>query len=145
MERRDLGSWLEGPPQLNSEAWPGQRLGRPEAGPGSVARIGPRVVALCIDWALAMVISHFFFGGDAVANLLVFAAATLVLVSLTGHTIGHRLLGLQVQRLNGGAVRPLDGVVRTLLMCLVVPAFVTDADQRGLHDRVRGTILVRIR
>ncbi len=110
-----------------------------------MARIGPRVVALCIDWALAMVVSHFFFDGDATANLVIFGAMTLVLVGLTGHTIGHRIMGMQVQRVAGGPVRPLDGVVRTLLMCLVVPAFVTDADQRGLHDRVRGTILVKIR
>jgi hypothetical protein len=31
-----------------------------------------------------------------------------------------------------------------VLICLVIPAVIFDADQRGLHDRVRGTVLVRI-
>ncbi len=52
MERKDFGSWLEGPPQLSNQEWPGKRLGRPESGPGSVARIGRRVGALFIDWGL---------------------------------------------------------------------------------------------
>jgi hypothetical protein len=34
--------------------------------------------------------------------------------------------------------------VRTLLVCLFVPAVIWDADQRGLHDRVAGTLLVRV-
>ena len=34
-------------------------------------------------------------------------------------------------------------VVRTLLMALVIPAVIWDADQRGMHDRVAGTLLVR--
>lgn len=145
MDRRDFGSWLEGPPQLNDDEWPGKGLGRPESGPGSVARIGPRLVAICIDWGLSMLVSFIFFAGDAFANLAVFAASTMLFVSVTGHSVGHRVMGMQVQRTDGSAVRPLDGVVRTLLMCLVVPAFMSDKNQRGLHDRVRGTILVRTR
>lgn len=144
MERRDIGSWLDGPPQLNSEPWPGKRLGRPAAGPGSVARFGRRVAALCVDWALAMLLSFVFFGGDSTANLAFFAGMQLVFVGVTGHSIGHRTLGMQVQRLDGTAAKPLDGVVRTVLLCLVVPALLSDADQRGLHDRAAKTILVRI-
>ena len=34
-------------------------------------------------------------------------------------------------------------IVRTALLCLVVPAVIADADQRGLHDRVAATVLVR--
>lgn len=92
-----------------------------------------------------MLVSFIFFAGDAFANLAVFAASTMLFVSVTGHSVGHRVMGMQVQRIDGSAVRPLDGVVRTLLMCLVVPAFLSDKNQRGLHDRVRGTILVRTR
>ncbi|MBG6085656.1 RDD family protein [Zhihengliuella flava] len=110
-----------------------------------MARIGPRVVALFIDWGLAMLVSFLFFNADAVANLAIFAAMTLVFVSVTGHTVGHRVMGMQVQRLDGTAVKPVDGVVRTLLVCLVIPALLSDADQRGLQDRVRQTILVRTR
>jgi hypothetical protein len=34
--------------------------------------------------------------------------------------------------------------VRTVLLCLAIPAFIWDRDQRGLHDRVAGTMLVRV-
>ncbi|MEE1620265.1 RDD family protein [Zafaria sp. Z1313] len=145
MERKDLGSWLQGPPQLNDQSWPGQRLGRPESGPASIARFGPRVVALCIDWGLAMLVSWLFFDAAPWANLLWFAVMQLVFVGVTGHSVGHRVMGMQVQRLDGTGIRPLDGVVRTLLLCLVVPPLVADGDQRGLHDRVVKTILVRTR
>lgn len=144
MERKDVSSWLEGPPQLNPEAWPGQRLGRPESGPGSVARIGRRVGALCIDWALAMIPSFIFFNGSSLANLTFFAAMQILFVGVTGHSIGHRILGMQVQGMDGSAIRPLQGLVRGILVCLVIPPLVTDPDQRGLHDRAIKAILVRI-
>ena len=144
MERKDIGSWLEGPPQLNSQAWPGQRLGRPEHGPGSVGRIGRRIGALLIDWGLAMALSAWFFGGDPFANLSLFAAMQLLFVGVTGHSIGHRVFGLQVQGMDGRPAKPLAVLVRTALLCLVIPALVADADQRGLHDRAMKTILVRI-
>ena len=44
------------------------------------------------------------------------------------------------------AVRPPGvgaAIVRTLLLCLVVPAVVWDADGRGLHDSAAGTVIVR--
>ncbi|MDN6300415.1 MAG: RDD family protein [Micrococcaceae bacterium] len=143
MERKDVSSWLEGPPQLNSEAWPGQRLGRPESGPGSVARIGRRVGAFCIDWALAMIPSVIFLHRSYYANFALLAAMQIVFVGVTGHSIGHRTLGMQVQGMDGSPVRPLQGLIRGVLVCLVVPPLVTDPDQRGLHDRAIKTILVR--
>ena len=36
-----------------SQAYPGQPLGLPEHGPGSLARMGRRLVALLVDWLLA--------------------------------------------------------------------------------------------
>ncbi|QXQ12104.1 RDD family protein [Paeniglutamicibacter sp. Y32M11] len=119
-------------------------MGRPERGPGSVARIGRRVGALLVDWGIAMLISMFFFKSDPAANLVIFAATQMLFVGVTGHSIGHRIFGMQVQGLDGSAVRPLTGIIRTALLCLVIPVFFTDSDQRGFHDRIRKTILVRI-
>ena len=34
-------------------------------------------------------------------------------------------------------------VVRTVLLCLLVPALLVDADGRGLHDRLTQTAVVR--
>jgi uncharacterized RDD family membrane protein YckC len=36
-------------------------------------------------------------------------------------------------------------VIRTVLLCLVIPPVVYDADGRGLHDRAAGTIVLRTR
>ena len=144
VERKDFGSWLEGPPQLSNQEWPGKRLGRPESGPGSVARIGRRIGALVIDWGLAMLISMFFFKSDPTANLIIFAAIQMITVGVTGHSIGHRIFGMQVQGMDGKAIKPLTGIIRTLLILLVVPPLMSDSDQRGYHDRIGKTILVRI-
>ena len=72
-----------------------------------------------------------------------FAVEQLLLVGTLGYSIGHRLLGIQVRKLDGSAPGLLPAVVRTVLLCLVIPAAIFDADQRGLHDRAMGTILVR--
>jgi uncharacterized RDD family membrane protein YckC len=134
VERKDFGSWLEGPPQLSNQ----------EKGPGSVARIGRRVAALLLDWGIAMLISLIFFNSDPTANLVIFAATQMLFVGVTGHSIGHRVFGMQVQGLDGSAVKPLTGIIRTALLCLVIPVLFSDSDQRGYHDRVGKTILVRI-
>jgi hypothetical protein len=33
--------------------------------------------------------------------------------------------------------------VRSLLLGIVIPALVWDSDQRGFHDKVAGTVLIR--
>jgi hypothetical protein len=91
--------------------------------------------------------------GERFATLGIFALSTTVLVALLGTTIGHRVAGIRVVRLRdvGGPdrerpVRPPGvsaAVVRTLLLCLVVPAVVWDADGRSLHDAAAGTVIVR--
>ena len=35
--------------------------------------------------------------------------------------------------------------MRTVLLALVIPALIMGRDQRGLNDRLIGTVLVRIR
>lgn len=109
-----------------------------------MARPGRRLAAILIDWLLCYLIALPLFDGVQVAILGIFAVEQMVLVGTLGYSIGHRILGIQVQRLDGGAAGPLAAVVRTVLLCLVIPAVVFDADQRGLHDRAMGTILVRM-
>jgi uncharacterized RDD family membrane protein YckC len=144
VNRNDLGSWLNGPPPSGAQQWPGQRLGRPERGPGSIARVGPRVLALIIDWAICTLISQAFFSWDPFATTYVFLIEQILLVGFFGYSIGHRLLRMQVQTLDGRPAGFLTAAIRSVLICLVIPAVIFDADQRGLHDRVRGTVLVRI-
>lgn len=126
---------------------------RPVDGPGSIARLAPRAVALLIDWALCSVIAMgllgYRWGGSGAEGfkpLAVFAVENLLLVSTLGMTLGHRVLGMQVQRVSDGAAPGLlAGAVRTVLLCLAIPAVVTDSSGRGLHDKLAGTVIVRSR
>lgn len=152
VDRRDIGSWLEGPGSRNPDAQPpGVRLGLPAVGPGSVARFGRRAVAIIVDYVVCMSIATFFGyhltapnpGGRGFLPLVVFLVENVLLVGTLGSTLGHRLLGLRVVRVSGGLPGPLLGAVRSVLLCLAVPALIWDRDLRGVHDRVPGTVLVR--
>ncbi|MEJ1180301.1 MULTISPECIES: RDD family protein [unclassified Pseudarthrobacter] len=143
VDRKDIGSWLTGPDTSGISRYPGERLGLPETGPGSIARAGRRIVAILVDWGIALLISNFAFGGDPWANLAIFAAEQMLLVGTLGYSIGHRLVGIHVVRLGGGPAGPLAAVVRALLLCLVIPAVIFDPDHRGLHDKAMNTVLVR--
>ena len=57
-----------------------------------------------------------------------------------------RLLGLRLAHPRPGERLALwRAVVRTALLCLLVPALLVDADGRGLHDRLTDTAVVRDR
>ena len=144
-DRAVVGSWLQGPGSLTRDAddYPGRRLGLPQTGAGSVARFGRRFVALCIDWALSLLIAGGLLGGNEWGTLAVFAVANVVLVATAGQSVGQRLLGIRVSRLDGGAPGAARALGRGVLLALAVPALVWDRDQRGLHDRFMGTVLRR--
>ena len=147
ISRQDLGSWLEGGPSRTHQ-YPGERLGRPMDGPASVARFVPRFVGLCIDWLLAMVLANVFlaqWNQNGLMNLAVLFALNVLMVGAVGRTMGHWLMGLQVQTMNGRPAGFGKAAIRSLLLCLVIPPVIYDQDQRGLHDRAVGTILVRVR
>lgn len=124
-------------------SYPGERFGLPDSGPGSIARIGRRIGALAIDWAAAVIISIAFFQYDALATTAVFAVVQIVFIPTIGGSPGHRILGMRVVMLRGGWVGLWRPVVRTLLLVLVIPAVMWDPDQRGLHDKAVGTVLIR--
>lgn len=123
--------------------YPGERLGFPEQGPGSIARPGRRIGALLIDWTAAVILSVAFFNYDPFATLLIFAVVQILFIPTAGGSPGHRILGMRVVRLSGGWVGLWRPVVRTLLLIVVIPAVVWDPDQRGLHDKAVGTVLIR--
>ncbi|GAB3798135.1 RDD family protein [Humibacter antri] len=123
--------------------YPGERLGFPETGSGSIARPGRRILALIVDWAIASVLSFAFFHYDSWATLGIFAVLQYVFIPTIGGSIGHRVLGLRLVALNGSWVGIWRPLVRTVLLCVVIPALVWDSDQRGFHDKVAGTALLR--
>ncbi len=143
-DRRWTGGWLSGAPAAGAAAgYPGQRLGLPEQGPRSVAGMGRRLAALCIDWFGCMMIALAIFHATQWWTLLIFAVQACLLTALTGFTLGKRLLGIRVARLDGKPVGFGWALVRTLLLLAVVPALFTDRDQRGLHDRAANTVVIR--
>jgi uncharacterized RDD family membrane protein YckC len=142
-ERRWAGSWLSGPLGAGEEGtYPGERFGLPEEGRGSVATIGRRLLALLIDWLLCTVIALAVFHSRW-WTLPIFAAETYLLTALTGFTVGKRVLGVRVARMDGRPVGFIWALVRTFLLLTVVPALITDRDLRGLHDRAANTIVIR--
>ncbi|UQX09519.1 RDD family protein [Candidatus Mycobacterium methanotrophicum] len=151
---RRIVSWLSGPGPLDSgppQHYPGGRLGLPERGSGSLARLGRRMAALVVDWLLADGLAAL---GTALglisprllssAVLLIWLALGVLAVRLFGFTPGQFALGLAVasvdERMQVGLGR---AAVRGVLIALVVPALFVDVDGRGLQDRLTATAVVR--
>jgi hypothetical protein len=123
--------------------YPGQHLGLPERGPGSVSSMPRRLLALFIDWLLSMVIA-LWLTHSQFWTIAVFAVEVFVLTALGGSTVGKRLVGIRTVRISGGPVGFGWALVRTALLLTAVPPLLTDRDLRGLHDRASDTIVVRI-
>lgn len=134
--------------------YPGERLGMPSTGTGSIARPGRRIGALLIDYVAATIIATGFLGFDQFAlpseagltqfaPMAVFAVLQILFIPTAGGSPGHRILGMRVVRLGGGWVGIWRPIVRTVLLIVVIPAVIWDADQRGLHDKASGLVLIR--
>jgi len=151
---RNIGGWLDGPQAARGDdraaRTPGIRLGLPADGVGSIARFGPRIGAFVIDGVLSAGVALLFFGvpsaGDPPWSTVVFAVMYVISTALFGQTPGMLVLGLHVLRLdNGGPLGLWRALVRTLLLCLLIPALIADRDYRGLHDRAVGAAVLRSR
>jgi uncharacterized RDD family membrane protein YckC len=147
-------------------------LGLPETGRGSIAGYGARLGSLLIDavvgYLAGLAVSALAgvhprgacvtpSNGALVCHSVaratldrsyigtgVFLGMIVVLLAFSGRTLGMRLLGLQLVRLDGRPVGAL-AVPRTLLMALVVPAVIVDRDRRALYDRALGSAVVNVR
>jgi uncharacterized RDD family membrane protein YckC len=135
-------------------AYPGEKFGLPADGPRSVASMGRRLGALLIDWVICVLIAFAALHPrnlDPVAiqsaqywALAIFAAEDFVLTALTGLTLGKRLTGIRVARLDGMPVGFGWALLRTVLLLCAIPPLVTDRDLRGLHDRAANTVVIRL-
>lgn len=135
---------------------PGVRLGLPASGPGSVAPLGTRVVAFVLDVLLCGLVARLFLPSQdldeptAAASLVpmaVFAVVTILGLALAGQTPGMRLRRLRVVPVAAGrhddsAIGLVPAALRTALLMLLVPAAISDADGRGLHDKAAGVVVV---
>jgi len=126
-------------------------------GPGSVAPMGRRLIALIVDWVLCSLIvssitGHIIFGNAQdphyfaaqYGTLVLYTVEVYLLTAISGLTVGKRLLGIRAIRTNGDNPGFKWAAIRTLLLLFIIPACLTDRDLRGLHDRAADTIVVRL-
>jgi uncharacterized RDD family membrane protein YckC len=110
--------------------------------------MGSRVVALLIDAVLASLIAYAFTAPAAPLNwsLVPWVLITAGTVSFFGVTPGMWLLGIRVARIDGTTmVGPFRAIPRTIMIGVIIPAAIWDADSRGLHDKAVGTIVLKFR
>jgi hypothetical protein len=135
------------------EAYPGERLGLPREGRGSLASWRARIGALIIDWAACMLIAITLFGTGVLTGggwrawmiLTVFFIESTVLSWLAGGSFGQLLSRIAVIRLD---MKPLGlprAVLRAFLVSLGLPPLIISMDRRGLQDLAAGTVVINRR
>lgn len=136
-----------------SQRYRGERIGLPSSGPGSLAPFGRRLLAFVIDVVLSIAVAGLFVRHNdlpgfaahlpgqwsAIPFFFEYVLGLLVL----GRSVGMWLTGLRVIRIDAReAVGPLRAATRTVLLLLLLPAVVADADFRGLQDRLTDTAVI---
>jgi uncharacterized RDD family membrane protein YckC len=138
------------PPPAPDELYPGERLGLPQDGRGSLASWGARVLALCLDWAACMAVAVLLFGSAVLTSndwqswmiLATFVVETTLLGWLAGGSLGQLVCRIGVLRLDRAPLGLPRAVLRAVLVALVLPALVIGPDRRGLHDMAAGTAVI---
>lgn len=150
---REVSSWLSGPGMDEpgrQAGYPGQRLGLPEQGPGSLARTGRRLAALLADWLLAYGLAGLGMAFGLITQawlstsvLVIWLLVGIVALRLFGFTPGQFAFGLQVVSVDARGVGLGRALARGVIVALVIPALFTDTDGRGAQDQLTRTAVVR--
>ncbi|MDP2013013.1 MAG: RDD family protein [Actinomycetota bacterium] len=120
--------------------------------PGKVAGLGRRLAAITIDWVASVLVASVIFPGlrpwsdnAALPILAVFFAEVSLFTWFFASSFGQRFLRVEVVDLAGRRLSLWRIALRTLLICLVIPAVIFDSQGRGLHDRAVGSVALRSR
>ena len=113
--------------------------------------LGRRMSALMVDWLACYFIVAASAGGigQMAPNrswtvLALFFAEIAILSALQGASLGHRIFGIKILKFSdGGAITPLQALIRSALLITVIFAITFDENGRGLHERFSGTVLTR--
>ena len=110
-----------------------------------------RMAALMVDWLACYFIVAATTGGlfvhsqgreFKIAALFFFEIA--ILSTLQGASLGHRIFGIRIVRfIDGGAISPLQALIRSALLITVIFAITFDENGRGMHERFSGSVLTR--
>ena len=114
--------------------------------------LGRRLAAFTLDWMACYAIVAAISGGigqmgprQSPIILALFFMEVWVLTSLTGASLGQKIFGMRVVRFSDGAsVSPMQALIRTLFLVLVVTAVTYDENGRGIHERISRTALARV-
>ena len=113
--------------------------------------LGRRFSALMVDWLACYFIVAASAGGmgamapnRSLAVLALFFAEIAILSALQGATLGHRIFGIKIVRfIDGGAITPVQALIRSALLVTVIFAITFDENGRGMHERLSGSVLTR--
>jgi len=114
--------------------------------------LGRRLAAITLDWLACYAIIAALSGGIGQMTpdrspiiLALFFGEVTILTALTGASLGQKIFGLRVVRFSdGGTITPLQALIRTFFLVLVVTAVTYDENGRGIHERISKTVLNRI-
>ncbi|HEX5597055.1 MAG TPA: RDD family protein [Micromonosporaceae bacterium] len=104
-----------------------------------------RFGALMIDWVLCLLVANLF--GDPLRDgwppVVVLIIEYGLFIGLFAQTPGMRLTRLNcVSYADGRPIGVVRALLRGMLLALVVPALIMDAQRRGLHDLAAGSMVV---
>ena len=110
-----------------------------------------RFAALMVDWLACYFIVTASTGGvgamapnRSLSVLGLFFVEIAILSALQGATLGHRLFGIRIIRFaDGGAISPVQALIRSALLVTVIFAVTFDENGRGIHERLSGSVLTR--
>jgi uncharacterized RDD family membrane protein YckC len=104
-----------------------------------------------VDWLACYFIVTASTGGvgamapnRSLSVLALFFVEIAILSALQGATLGHRLFGIRIIRFaDGGAISPVQALIRSALLVTVIFAVTFDENGRGIHERLSGSVLTR--
>jgi len=113
--------------------------------------LGRRFAALMVDWLACYFIVAASTGGlgamapnRSLSVLALFFVEIAILSALQGATLGHKIFGIRIVRFSdGGAISPIQALIRSGLLVTVIFAITFDENGRGMHERFSGSVLTR--
>jgi len=113
--------------------------------------LGRRLAAITLDWMACYAIVAAISGGIGQMSpdrspiiLGLFFGEVAILTALIGASLGQKIFGLRVVRFSdGGSITPLQALIRTFFLILIVTAITYDENGRGIHERISKTVLTR--
>lgn len=137
----------------SDESYPGQQLGLPASGRGSLASWRARVAAIILDWAACMAIAVGLFGSAVLTEsgwqawmiLAIFFVQSSVLVTVASGSFGQLICRIAVVRLDAKPPGLARAALRAALVSLALPALIIGPHRRGLQDLAANTVVVNRR